>query len=1072
MSSKKQIHLGMRRGASAPPLISLKFTGEAMDKALLNDGYIRMREDLNHQCAADALKNKAFLYYKRDWHMSLTGTGVSNEVQALVSRARCLNARGPPEGPARDVKVRKKRIAGTSSTLHQYRSCRVCAGNASVGILGNIQWLTRLGRKMPSDPLSFMQRRLMSWTGNVVITTNPDTKEELCAPAGVGTLTRITQTEVRRVKGPDGKLVGRNEGWLFDPTPEDYHYSGVVHTYTDEELFNYHASVSTMSVHDAMCTKWALQLRRLQLARRRTSPASASASASESASTSTTDAVDRGWGGYPRSTLTLPSKLFEKADSAASDAESATVSAEEEAEEEAGDYKDIVLSARDAQKEYATKLHECIVEKDTADIADYAIMCKMALLECVLGGSTNYQVSPMSWTADKSIPPPVGGPPSGTVEEALGGNDDRSNMGFCTTSNVFSGHFVNTSMPVDDQEVSMQKVNHYGKFHEEIALEAALASKSCPNFAHRRRSHDPKRRGFETRPVPDGLGELTRWAAVHRIKASHVSYDVVPPAAPVTMHSAPRASVFRGSFRKGLQVGPGTIYTQHGSLEEAAVGEAPKRILHGFGFFEHGAMRFGTMVLPPRKDRPASMAHSVFDREGVAFQGYFSNVVSAHAAKEAAANSAAAGSDYFALNNKAAAESAAKKDAAKAVAEKVRLGLDVGREDYDEKTRVPWLKPQFIDGAAGNSIPTLFGRVREMAANGQRREVYAGQVGVLYPYGVGAYFDHDTKVQFRGVIKKEYDAWGGGAWMDGGETANKKPEKAGASTAPDAAEKAKAKKSTAPLRGPIYTPVFAGVLSRMPSDPNAMIRDDEVLALTDKDLPKSVRDLQKLYFSGTPFPPNDGTTKRSGASGARSGGELKTECVSRAAFDYDAFMDMYRTITAVWFAVSTQTDWKFPHDLAVEGSGTRADIVVMQRDARALVRSHVVKLTKLRKHLRGLSRGQSIGADRLITSALRILSESTEQGDVFDPLSERDRRRVQLEWRVQGGDAPAGSRAAAVTNDADKMWSRLTYLKGVRGTPWTAVVATVAALQDLGARKFIRFTRIDNFITDISDTLA
>ena len=185
MSSKKQIHLGMRRGASAPPLISLKFTGEAMDKALLNDGYIRMREDLNHQCAADALKNKAFLYYKRDWHMSLTGTGVSNEVQALVSRARCLNARGPPEGPARDVKVRKKRIAGTSSTLHQYRSCRVCAGNASVGILGNIQWLTRLGRKMPSDPLSFMQRRLMSWTGNVVITTNPDTKEELCAPAGV-----------------------------------------------------------------------------------------------------------------------------------------------------------------------------------------------------------------------------------------------------------------------------------------------------------------------------------------------------------------------------------------------------------------------------------------------------------------------------------------------------------------------------------------------------------------------------------------------------------------------------------------------------------------------------------------------------------------------------------------------------------------------------------------------------------------------------------------------------------------------------------------------------------------------
>ena len=114
---------------------------------------------------------------------------------------------------------------------------------------------------------------------------------------------------------------------------------------------------------------------------------------------------------------------------------------------------------REARKAYRKNLATCIQDLDSPDSpSDYDVMCKMALLECVLGGSTNYYASPMTWNPDKrGTPPPVGAPPSPlTVREALGRGAKCGNEGW-------GGSFLNTSMPKGKQRVSMSVVDNYGR---------------------------------------------------------------------------------------------------------------------------------------------------------------------------------------------------------------------------------------------------------------------------------------------------------------------------------------------------------------------------------------------------------------------------------------------------------------------------------------------------------------------------------------------------------------------------------------------------------------------------------
>ena len=114
---------------------------------------------------------------------------------------------------------------------------------------------------------------------------------------------------------------------------------------------------------------------------------------------------------------------------------------------------------REARKAYQKNLSKCIQERDLPDSpSDYDVMCKMALIECVLGGSTNFWASPMTWNPDKrGTPPPVGAPPSPlTVREALGRGAKCGNEGW-------GGSFLNTSMPKGKQRVSMSVVDNYGR---------------------------------------------------------------------------------------------------------------------------------------------------------------------------------------------------------------------------------------------------------------------------------------------------------------------------------------------------------------------------------------------------------------------------------------------------------------------------------------------------------------------------------------------------------------------------------------------------------------------------------
>jgi len=297
------------------------------------------------------------------------------------------------------------------------------------------------------------------------------------------------------------------------------------------------------------------------------------------------------------------------------------------------------------------------------------------------------------------------------------------------------------------------------------------------------------------------------------------------------------------------------------------------------------------------------------------------------------------------------------------------------------------------------SYPTMMGSL----SDSQHRVVYWGSFGLWYPYGIGVWFDYDSGVYFRGVVKKEYKNFldeesSTGLFCDFYQDGHVEVKrKTGNTNGDDDGDEDDGEEENMCTR--TYVPVLAGVLSRI-SDKR--IDDSEVLKLTRRDIPKSVTELASMYFN------IDLDSTRPNVASVAS-----IHCRSRAVSNYNVFMDKYRSIGSVWLAVSDFTRYAYEGRIDVTGTGTQLDVDLGGLDTSALVRTHALRLTALRRHIENeMEEMEKHVMDEAIRRAIDLLTLAEKLAHPFDPF-ERYWREMVLEDDDMGGTSELVMRAAS-----------------------------------------------------------
>ena len=314
-------------------------------------------------------------------------------------------------------------------------------------------------------------------------------------------------------------------------------------------------------------------------------------------------------------------------------------------------------------------------------------------------------------------------------------------------------------------------------------------------------------------------------------------------------------------------------------------------------------------------------------------------------------------------------------------------------------------------------LPAWLGRVRDHAG----RNTYSGQFGIMYPHGIGTYFDWTKGSIFRGVIKKEYDTFNEQSFSKHADV----------------------------ITAPLYVPVLAGVLTRMYG--SSSIPDDLVIGMSNslnKDsLPDSLLDLEAMYFTGRPFPLETKDQR----------GTPSIECRSRAILEYDLFIKRYLTIVKVYKGFTkgislTQKHLVYPQTLDVQGTGNIDDIIVMGRDANKLVEIHAKQAIGLRNFLRGLEEKDNRFIDEMMKSTLSLLSLGSSSGQKFDASD--------LYWRRM------------TTRITRRMTTRITSDSNCESPLCMSTLQAATHLSPLGPLIYVAFNRVNDFVSALDELLS
>ena len=977
-AQEKQIFLGYGSDTGNPPIVDLKLSKDPADSILFSLGYYRLDKDMNQQCQFGFQRTKSYTYYKRDWHLRLSYSEIMVRSLKIVARADSCSSlktkRIVPrstggkmiqmihcdlcmdDAPSKDPTSEESSVESDDSDVESDDSSARSSADRDVMSknkgLGRIIWKETLP---PSKLDGYSRQRVTTFLGEVV---NIDPNS--CVAQGIGTLTVESHilkppsnpsnpypSTLKRSQSmplllhntpPHQKISGRdgdsdsdsdnqeillpppvethgNAGilnWLMElpvrfvvnpvlriihgdvPIPmlletssrltlnwevdtseealsEDFSFRGVVHQYSDADLYTYRPDASSKTPWRIMCSEWLARHNAMTSLKREN-----------------------------QSPLT-----------------------------------------------YARRLNDCLLKNDDGEYADLTSTCRKGLVECILGGY--FLVEKNEWIPDDG-PGLVGGPPVGRVSDYLRSsmcNDDAIYVSGSAQA-FFAKIFYRINAETKErEELKFDMLENFGQDETEQALDDALRQHKCPieemtlqpgtNKKHQRKY-------FESRPVPDGYG-----VRVSKMKTPGLA-EVGPESISVRIDR-------RGQFRKGLQINLGAVY--QGSRISENDDYDYKRL--AWGITELDTLTLGTFVSSARLGHHKDYKRSVYStKEAWAYEGFFARV---------------------------------------------------------NPGNVPKLRIWPGKGSIGIQVlPAWLGRVRDK----KLRLVYSGQIGLMYPHGMGTFTDWTKGSTFRGIIKKEYDTFAGGYrkrrqvkdlsekyqevlqyfstekqqllkdygcdnWA-GFETANQKGTLRMLLNMGDDATSL-TEEDLRRLGGsisPIYIPVLAGILSRI--DVDKIITDDQVIgqqnSLDKTSLPSALLELEEMYFTGRPFPPNT-EDQQDVSSGTPS-----IECRSRAVLAYDQFMDKYSNIINVWLALSkgsVRESLIYSGTLDVQGSGTIDDLLVMGMDANKLVIRHAKQAMHLRTFLNELNQGKDgVFADDVMYHTLSILSLASASGGLFD----------------------------------------------------------------------------------------
>eukprot|EP00939_MAST-03C_sp_MAST-3C-sp1_P001180 g1180.t1 len=378
----------------------------------------------------------------------------------------------------------------------------------------------------------------------------------------------------------------------------------------------------------------------------------------------------------------------------------------------------------------------------------------------------------------------------------------------------------------------------------------------------------------------------------------------------------------------------------------------------------------------------------------------------------------------------------------------------------DMSTEDPFAWPQSYA-----AYPTVLGTLTDA----EHRVVYWGSFALWHPWGIGVYWDRAKRVVFRGVIKKEYEAF---LDEDGIVASRRRWEAEGHSGEEDSRRgneeeweenlhfvPRRTSSAAAADEGRRYVPVLAGVLSRL-SD--GTIADAEVLALGPDDLPGAVLDLAKMYF---------GEDSR-----------YKIMCRSRAVSSYEVFTSMYKGLSRVWLAVSEFTNFQFEGRVDITGSGTQVDISLGDIDTALLIQTHTSRMVALRRHIRDvMTPRQRVAMDRALARAIEVLTLSQRLGRPFDPF---DRYWRDMEGYVGGAQRQRHDDGVvsvsdlrdvdidAVVLDGTAQRSGITESSSTRGfSEKSRIMRTAARLRDAGPEVYLRYANAKSILEGIDDLL-
>eukprot|EP00928_Gymnodinium_smaydae_P002270 TRINITY_DN10801_c0_g1_i3.p1 TRINITY_DN10801_c0_g1~~TRINITY_DN10801_c0_g1_i3.p1 ORF type:complete len:825 (-),score=195.64 TRINITY_DN10801_c0_g1_i3:159-2633(-) len=236
----------------------------------------------------------------------------------------------------------------------------------------------------------------------------------------------------------------------------------------------------------------------------------------------------------------------------------------------------------------------------------------------------------------------------------------------------------------------------------------------------------------------------------------------------------------------------------------------------------------------------------------------------------------------------------------------------------------------------GNIWPAHAGTLRDGKSY---RPIYWGQFALWLPWGYGIWYDPQTSVMFRGVLKKEYESFS---------------------------------MLTRVPTSRAFVPLMAGELIR--GDRSTPIADDQVLKLGPSDIPSALDHAWRTMFGG------------GGSEPVKRQGHLEVQCRSKALFQWEHWLKALSSLVEVWTAISADT--KFAYTIRV--SALKEDPYTPGRNVQEILKQHTEHIIRLRKHLAALSNpqtplGQHLSeADHRLSASVEVLAKAAEKGHKYN----------------------------------------------------------------------------------------